>query len=166
MNKTDYNRFEISYLTDNIKFADSKAGVLIGMDGLLLRAAVDYFKSAGITIETLLVSSTSIGRLSVIFGSVFLISGIILSLAVVFPRRSSRTKQGFVFWESIAKYPSVDDYTNDVMNIAEDELDRSMAAQQYYVSMTATKKYRMLRRAFWASSFGALCIIITAFTLK
>ncbi len=166
MNKTDYNRFEIGYLTDNIKFADSKAGVLIGMDGLLLRAAVDYFKSAGITIETFFLSSTSIGRLSVIFGSAFLISGIILSLAVVFPRRAYRATKGFVFWESIAQYPSVDEYTDDVMNIAEDELDRRMAEQQYYVSITATTKYRMLRRAFWASSFGALCIIITAFTLK
>lgn len=166
MNKTDYNRFEISYLTDNIKFADSKAGVLIGMDGLLLRAAVDYFKSAGITIESLFASSTSVGRFSVIFGSVFLIVGIIMSLAVVFPRRGSGTRRGFVFWESIAEYPSVDEYTNDVMNISDDELDRKMAEQQYYVSKTATKKYRMLRRAFWASSCGAALIIITAFTLK
>ena len=166
MNKTDYNRFEISYLTDNIKFADSKAGVLIGMDGLLLRAAVDYFKAAGITVESLFASSTSVVRLSVILGSVFLIVGIIMSLAVVFPRRGSGARRGFVFWESIAEYSSVNEYTNDVMNIADDELDRRMAEQQYYVSKTATKKYRMLRRAFWASSFGAAFVIITAFTLK
>src|ERR1700741_2863450 len=143
MNRTDYNRFEVSYLTDNIKFADSKAGVLIGMDGLLLRAAVDYFKSAGIPIDSLLQSWASVGRFSVILGSLFLIFGIVLSLAVVFPRRGSGTKKGFVFWESIAKYPSADEYINDVMTIAEDELDRKMAEQQYYVSMTATRKYRM-----------------------
>lgn len=166
MNRTDYNRFEVSYLTDNIKFADSKAGVLIGMDGLLLRSAIDYFKSAGITTESLFETSTFVGRLSVILGSAFLILGIILSLAVVFPRRASGAKKGFVFWESIAKYPSVEAYTNDVMNVGEDELDRTMAEQQYYVSATATKKYRMLRRAFWASSLGALFIVITAFTLK
>jgi pycsar effector protein len=166
MNKTDYNRFEISYLTDNIKFADSKAGVLIGMDGLLLRAAIDYFKSAGITIETILVSSTSVGRFSVIFGSFFLIIGIILALAVVFPRRASGLRQGFVFWESIAKYLSAHDYIEDVMKVSEDELDRKMAEQQYYVSVTATQKYRMLRRAFWVSSLGAILIVITAFTMK
>lgn len=166
MNRTDYNRFEIPYLNDNIKFADSKAGVLIGMDGLLLRAAVDYFKSAGITFESLLGSSTSVGHFSVIFGSAFLIIGIILSLAVVFPRRGSGLKRGFVFWESIAAYPSADAYTKDVMGTAEDELDKKMAEQQYYVSLTATKKYNMLRRAFWASSLGAAFITITAFTLK
>jgi len=166
MNRTDYNRFEIGYLTDNIKFADSKAGVLIGMDGLLLRAAIDYIKSAGITFDSLLESATSVGRFSVILGSVFLIIGIVLSLAVVFPRRGSGARKGFVFWESIAKYPSADEYTKDVMNIADDELDRKMAEQQYFVSMTATKKYHMLRRAFWASSLGALFITITAFTLK
>ena len=52
------------------------------------------------------------------------------------------------------------------MNVTDDELDRKMAEQQYYVSMTATKKYKMLRRAFWASSLGALFITITAFMLK
>jgi Family of unknown function (DUF5706) len=166
MNRTDYNRFEISYLTDNIKFADSKAGVLIGMDGLLLRAAIDYFKSAGITIETIFAPTVSVGLLSVIFGSVFLIIGIILALAVVFPRRTSGLRQGFVYWESIAKYPSAHDYTDDVMKISEDDLDRQMAQQQYYISITATRKYRMLRRAFWVSSFGAVLIVITAFIMK
>jgi hypothetical protein len=166
MNRTDYNRFEISYLTDNIKFADSKAGVLIGMDGLLLRAAIDYFNAAGITIEKLFGSSLSVGFLSIIFGSVFLIIGIILALAVVFPRRTSGSRQGFVYWESIAKYPSADDYAGDVMKISEDELDRQMAEQQFYVSITASRKYRMLRRAFWVSSFGAVLVVITAFIMK
>jgi len=166
MNRTDYNRFEIGYLTDNIKFADSKAGVLIGMDGLLLRAGIDYFNSSGITLQTLFTSSRSVGRLSVIFGSVFLIIGIILALAVVFPRRATGLTQGFVFWESIAKYPSAHEYTEDVMKISEDELDRKMAEQQYYVSITATRKYRMLRRSFWVSSLGAVLIVITAFIMK
>ena len=166
MNRTDYNRFEIGYLTDNIKFADSKAGVLIGMDGLMLRAAIDFFKSAGIAFESLLESLTSVGHVSVILGSMFLIVGIILSLAVVFPRRGSGVQRGFVFWESIAKYPSASDYTQDVINITEEDLDRTMASQQYYVSMTATKKYAMLRRAFIVSSAGALFITIAAFTLK
>jgi len=143
MNRTDYNRFEISYLTDNIKFADSKAGVLIGMDGLLLRAAIDYFKSAGISIETLLASTVSVGLLSVIFGSVFLIIGIILALAVVFPRRTSGLKQGFVYWESIAKYPSAYDYTAHEIKTTEDEVDRQRAGQQYYDCRTAIRKYRM-----------------------
>jgi hypothetical protein len=166
MNRTDYNRFEISYLTDNIKFAESKAGVLIGMDGLLLRAGIDYFNSAGITIQTLFATSASVGHLSVILGSAFLIIGIILALAVVFPRRASGLRQGFIFWESIAKYPSAHDYTEDVMKISEDELDRKMAEQQFYVSITATKKYQMLRRAFWVSSIGAVLIVITGFVMK
>ncbi len=166
MNRTDYNRFEMGYLTDNIKFADSKAGVLIGMDGLLLRGAIEYYKSAGITFETLLESFTSVGRFSVIFGSAFLILGIVLSLAVVFPRRGSGSRKGLVFWENIAKYRSADDYMDDLMKVTDDELDRKMAEQQYYVSITATKKYHMLRRAFWASSAGAFLITVTAFTLK
>lgn len=166
MNRTDYNRFEIGYLTDNIKFADSKAGVLIGLDGLMLRAAIDFFKSAGVSFDSLLAASTSLGHLSVILGSAFLIAGIILSLAVVFPRRAVGVRQGFIFWESVAKYPSVAAYTQDVMNVTDEELDRKMAEQQYYVSMTATKKYAVLRRAFIVSSFGALCITVAAFTLK
>ena len=165
MNRTDYNRFELSYLTDNVKFADSKAGVLIGLDGLLLRAAIDYFKSAGIAFGSLLESLMS-SAFFLIFGSAFLILGIILALTVVFPRRASGAKRGLVFWENIAKYPSADEYTEEVMKVTEEELDRRMAEQQYYVSMTATKKYHMLRRAFWASSLGALFITITAFTMK
>jgi hypothetical protein len=166
MNKTDYNRFEISYLTDNIKFADSKAGVLIGLDGLMLRAAIDFFKSAALTFDSLLAAATSVGHLSVILGSVFLIAGIILSLAVVFPRRATGVQKGFIFWESVAKYPSAVAYTQDVMNVTDEELDRKMAEQQYYVSLTATKKYAMLRRAFIVSSIGALCVTVAAFTLK
>ena len=133
------------------------------MDGLLLKAAVEYFKSAGITFESLLESLTLSDRFFLILGSAFLIVGIILGLAVVFPRRGSGVRRGFVFWESIAQYPSADDYTKDLMNITEDELDRKMAEQQYYVSIAATKKYHMLRRAFWATSVGALFITITAF---
>ncbi len=166
MNRTDYSRLEITYLTDNIKFADSKAGILIGMDGLMLRGAIDYFKSAGITFESLLESLTFSGRFFFIFGAASLIIGIVLSIAVVFPRRGSGLKRGFIFWESIANYPSADEYTKDLMNVTENELDRKMAEQHYYVSITATKKYNMLRRAFWASSVGALCITITAFVMK
>jgi hypothetical protein len=166
MNKTDYNRFEITYLTDNIKFADQKAGLLIGLDGLLLKAAIEFFHSAGDELESLSGYSASIGHFSVLAGPGFLIVGIILSLAVVFPRRGSAAKKGFVFWESIVQYPSAGEYVQDVMNAADDELDRKMAEQQYYVSMTATKKYKMLRRAFWASSLGALFITVTAFMLK
>lgn len=166
MNRTDYNRFEITYLQDNVKFADSKAGVLIAIDGLLLRAAIDYFNAAGITFESLFESLTLSERFFLIFAAAFLIIGIILSVAVVFPRRGSGVKKGFVFWESIANYPSADEYTKDLMNITEDDLDRKMAEQQYYVSITATKKYNMLRRAFWASSIGALFLTITAFTVS
>ena len=101
MNKTDYNRFEMTYLTDNIKFADQKAGLLIGLDGLLLRAAVEFFHSAGVEIASLFESARSVGHLSVILGSIFLIVGIISALTVVFPRRSSVASKGLVFWESI-----------------------------------------------------------------
>lgn len=166
MNRTDYNRFEITYLTDNIKFADSKAGVLVAIDGLLLRAAIDYFNVTGITFESLLQSLTISERFSLIFGSACLIIGLVLSVAVVFPRRGSKAKRGFVFWESIARYPSANEYAKELMNITEDELDKKMAEQQYYVSLTATGKYKMLRWAFWASSVGALFITITAFTIK
>jgi hypothetical protein len=164
MNRTEYNRFEIGYLTDNIKFADSKAGVLIGVDGLLLRSAIDYFDSHGITIASLVESFSM--RLFPVLGAAFLIAGIVLSLAVVFPRRGAGAKKGFIFWENIAQYPSAREYTKDLMNTGEEELDKNMAEQHYYVSMTATKKYTLLRRAFWASSLGALCIVVTGFGLK
>ena len=78
MNKTDYNRFEITYLTDNIKFADQKAGLLIGVNGLLLRSAIDYFKADGITVDSLLYSLTRSERFFLIVGTVCLIIGIIL----------------------------------------------------------------------------------------
>jgi hypothetical protein len=52
------------------------------------------------------------------------------------------------------------------MTITDDDIDKKMAEQQYYIALTATKKYQMLRRAFWASSIGALFITITAFTLN
>jgi hypothetical protein len=166
MNKADYNRFEITYLTDNIKFADQKAGLLIAVDGLLVRAAVELFNSAGVRFESLFNFSLSIGHISVIVGTGSLIIGVILSLAVVFPRRAGAVKKGFVFWESIAQYPSASEYVQDVMIAADDELDRKMAEQQYFVSKTATRKYHMLRRAFWASCIGAAFITITAFTLN
>ena len=101
MNKTDYNRFEITYLTDNTKFADQKASLLIGLDGLLLKAVVEFFHSAGVRLESLFEYFRSIGHFSVIAGACFLIIGIIMSLAVVFPRRGSAVKKGFVFWGSI-----------------------------------------------------------------
>jgi hypothetical protein len=105
-------------------------------------------------------------RFFLIFGSVSLMIGIILAVAVVFPRRASGVKAGLVFWESIASYPSAEAYTNEVMTITDDDIDKKMAEQQYYIALTATKKYQMLRRAFWASSIGALFITITAFTLN
>ena len=132
MNRTDYNRFEISYLTDNIKFADSKAGVLIGMDGLLLRAGIDYFNSAGITPQTLFTSSASVGRLSVIFGSFFLIIGIILALAVVFPRRASGLRQGFVK----ASFSSLKSLKNPhlfLVSLGSPDRARALSAADYFV---------------------------------
>ena len=136
------------------------------MDALLLRAAVEFFNSAGVKFESLLASPVSIGRISVILGAASLIVGIILALAVVFPRRGSAARKGLVFWESIAQYPSAGEYVEDVMNMADDDLDRKMAEQQYFVSTTATRKYHMLRRSFWLSCVGAALITITAVTLK
>jgi hypothetical protein len=159
MNRTDYNRFEIGYLTDNIKFADSKAGVLIGIDGLLLRAAIEYLGPHGATMSSLIQSFP-------IVGSALLVVGIILALAVVFPRRGSGARRGFVFWENIAEYSSAGEYAEDLMTTGEEELDHKMAEQHYYVAQTATKKYNLLRRAFWASSLGALCTVIAAFAVR
>jgi hypothetical protein len=52
------------------------------------------------------------------------------------------------------------------MSVPDDEIAQQTAEQHYYLSLTATKKYRVLRRAFWASSIGALCLTITAFVLR
>ena len=104
MNKTDYNRFEVTYLTDNIKFADQKAGLLIGLDGLLLKAAIEFFHSAGVTLESFYAYSSSIGHFSVIVGAGFLIVGIILSLAVVSPAQGQRGEKGVCF---LGKYRPV-----------------------------------------------------------
>jgi len=166
MNKADYGRFETAYLAENVKFADSKAGVLIGVNGLLLRTTVEYLKSGGTSVVALLEPATLPQRVMLGLGSVFLLAGVILATSVVFPRRGSVGEKGFVYWESIAKYASAEEYTNAVMGTSEEDLDRIMAEQHYYISKAATRKYLMLRRAFWASSIGASVIVLTALTME
>lgn len=161
MNKADFNKQEMTYIQDSIKFADTKAGALLGMDGLITKLAFDEIRSESGTLYRIGDSLGLFNLTLLIVGVVFLLAGIVLAIFVVFPRSSSKLHKGFIFWENVAEYKSAKEYTNEFMNLPEDEIDRKIAEENYYLATTATRKYQVLRHGFWVSSIGVSLFLIS-----
>lgn len=149
-NKDDFVKHHHNYLNDYIKFADAKALGVITINGLVMKMVYDHLTNN--------INETKYFLL--LLGFILLIIGIVFSALVVFPRTSDKQEKGLIFWENVNSFVK-DEYVKEINNISEKELFDKMVEQNYFLAVTATKKYSVLRLAFLFSFLGYLLLVIT-----
>lgn len=149
MNKGDFAKHHNSYLNDYIKFADAKALVIITINGLVIRILFDYLTNNLVATKYFFT----------LISCVLLLSAIFFSVLVVYPRTSAKNSKGLIFWENVSSMDK-EEYLKEVKEIKEEDLLEKVIEQNYFLSKTATMKYKVLRIGFWFSGFGYVCLII------
>lgn len=141
------------HLNNSIRFADTKAGVLSGANGLVLTYLFDQL-------------STSSGVSKVIFGLGFvcLIVSIFFSLWVVYPRFMNSKEKGLVYWEHITNYKK-HEYVNAITQGDTSELLSNVVENNYTQAFILTKKFKKLEIGF-KLCLGGYLIIALGFLIK
>ncbi|WJN47512.1 DUF5706 domain-containing protein (plasmid) [Priestia aryabhattai] len=136
------------HLNNSIRFADTKAGVLSGANGLILTYVSDQLSDA-----------TSFSKIFLILGLVCLIVSILHSLWVVFPRFQNSKDKGLVYWEHVTNY-SEDEYANAIIHGDTSELLRNSVENNYTQAIILTKKFKKLETGFIFCIGGYLLIMV------
>ncbi|WP_411347098.1 Pycsar system effector family protein [Paenibacillus sp. WLX2291] len=147
MHRIEFSKHEMNYLSDYIKFADAKAGVIIGINALLIKEVFSKFQP-----KQLYTLQDFLGLL----GVMVLLIGICFLISVVLPRTNFKASKGIIFWDNIKKYDSPSDYISDIIALDELKLSEKLAEQNFYLAKTASRKYLFLVIGFWVSTVGAL----------
>lgn len=148
--KFNFMYHQNTYLNNSIRFADTKAGALVAVNGIVLKFIYDVFKDADLLYDQLF-----------FIGISMLILGIVFSVTVVYPKRLNRKSKGLFYWENIS-YMDKDEYVNTLVDIEPAELLKLAYENNYYQAKILTKKFNHLHYAF-VFSFVAYFIILVLF---
>lgn len=149
MEKVDFAKHHNSYLNEYIRFADAKALAIITINGLIIKILFNYLTNN--LVET--------KYFFTLISCVLLLIAIFFAALVVYPRTSAKNSKGIIFWENVS-LKDKEEYLRELKQIEEEDLLEKVIEQNYYLSVTATKKYSVLRKGFWFSGLGYFCLII------
>jgi hypothetical protein len=136
------------HLNNSLRFADTKAGALVTVNGLVLSYVTNLI-------------STSSGVSNWFFKAslLIIIVGILYSIAVVYPRSLNSKDKGLVYWEHITNYKK-DDYVKAIIDENVSELLRNSVENNYAQASILTSKFKKLEIGFKISIAGYLAIAI------
>lgn len=146
--KSTYANNQNVHLNNSIRFADTKAGVLVAVNGLLAKFSFDKVAEQPFIIQ-----------LGLALGFIFLIIGMALSLFVVFPRKKNSDAKGIVYWENIIQMGE-DEYVDTIEGMEPGEIREKTLRNNYIQSKILTEKFDLLRHAFTNSLIGYSIIIV------
>lgn len=152
--KKEFIYSQNSYLNNYIQFADTKSAVFITINGILIGFLYTQLKS--LLPLNLLESKQFTLTTSILL---LLVSYIFLFL-VIFPRRNYKNGNSIVFWEDVARHSDVTSYKLQVSGVELSEFEEIMIEQNYYLSKTATKKYKNLHLSFIFSISSYTLLVI------
>lgn len=125
-----------AHLNNSIRFADTKAGALVGMNGLVLTYVTNLISSA-----------TGYSDLCFKLSLLFLIASILYSFSVVYPRVLNSKAKGLVYWEHITNC-SKDEYVQVIVNGSTEAFLSSAVENNYAQAVILTKKFKKLSIGF------------------
>lgn len=138
-----------SHLNKYIGLADQKASLLLtgqlAFLGLSTTALTEVFSIDGSLFEVLAILTIASG-----------ISGILLSIGVIYPR-TPKAEKGFIFWGNIVEYDSPEAFQDGFHDLEAPERLDNLVTQNYYLADVASRKYCWLRWALRATVLMVLC---------
>lgn len=156
----DYHKHNSVYISDYIKFADTKAGVALTVTIIIFSFFIKKLQDKFTSISTL-------PEASIVF---LLISLIIIGIGIyylgstIWPRYSV-DKNFYHSWGGISAFQDSNEYKISLSLKFQDENTflADMASQNYDLAKICKTKYENLRKAFFSVSIGTLLAGITWF---
>jgi hypothetical protein len=153
-NRTEYAWKVHSYINDYIRFADTKAAVIIlfssGLVAGLFRAGV-HRKFVGCPATGLC------GLGGVACAAFFLLTlAVILSAWAIRPRLRTTQKTGFIFWDSIRNHGPVGTFIQEFDSKTDGQLRDHILHHVRDLSNVCHSKYFWVARSLWVAVIGAL----------
>lgn len=134
-----FTQLQNTYLNNSLRFADTKAGALVAVNGLIIKFVADYLPNwQGVEYW--------LGMTSIVL---FVVS-ICISLIVVYPRNINKKGKGFIYWGYIAK-DTLENYQNQIQNGPVSELLEESIRNNYQQAIVLDKKFQKLNLAFKVS---------------
>lgn len=154
--KFDYHKHNLIYISDYIKFADTKAGVALSLNLLLL----GFFgkEAKGNRYNNLSLSDVGL-YISLIL---LFISAFLFIWKILWPRYTTNT-DFYMSWGGIGSFSNSNDYIAKIESKDSETFIKDMAIQNYDISKVAVKKYFFLKCGFSCLSFGAVLGLISWF---
>lgn len=144
------------YISDYIKFADQKAAFVFTATTALLA----FLYQAGASRRWLRPPwAWTFGDGLAFLAMLGLGMAALVSVVVIVPRLSG-ARRGFVFWESVAEFPSGADYTDAVLTLTAGELSRAKLEHCWELAGVCRRKYRVLGIAIWIGAFAVYTSVV------
>lgn len=152
----EYHKHNLIYIGDYIKFADTKAGVALSLNIVLVGFL--GMESRDIGFKNMLLAD--VGKyLSLIL---LIVSAIFFIWKILWPRYSKDTSL-YMSWGGMGAFSSSNDYLNVISTKNVTEFINDMAVQNYDLAKVATKKYSYLKLGFSFLSAGAIIGLLSWF---
>lgn len=148
----EFSYHENIYLSDYIKTADTKASMVITLNGVVIGFVINKLRN----VLSVFFQNFWFNAMLVV-GGIALIFSYWFTLRLIFPNLSNKSGNGIIFWEDISKI-ELKDYYSKVKYYA-NILDE-MIKQNYYLAKTATRKYNLLKFSFIFSYIGYILILL------
>ncbi|RNF38874.1 Pycsar system effector family protein [Planococcus salinus] len=149
----DYHKHNLVYIGDYIKFADTKAGVAISANLILLGFFGNIVRENNYT-------ETSLSEFFLIIGVLFLALASFFFGIVVWPRYSIN-KEYCMSWAGITAFENDEEYTTLIHNQTNEEFLEGMAKQNRALANICVKKYKYLRTGLIIFMIGIIISLLS-----
>jgi hypothetical protein len=157
----DFHKYVMDYLQGTIRFADTKASLILAILGFMLPSFIGKWqqtfhlaKEAG----ACWIYFTLIGLTTLFYGIAF---G--LAIAVFKPRLPSKLNKGFIFFQDILGHGNASEYVEEAKKQSPDGLLDSVLYQNWVLSKILNAKFHYLSYAITCGvigvALGILCIL-------
>jgi len=153
--KYDYHKHNLVYISDYIKFADTKTGVALSLNLLLLGFLGAESKGRGIT-------NLSILDVGMYLSLIILLTSVFFFILILWPRFSKNTDL-YMSWGGIGSFSNSKDYIERLDSKSKEAFLKDLAIQNYELSKVAIKKYFYLKLGFTCLTVGAVMGLISWF---
>lgn len=137
-----------SYTNEYIRFADTKAELVIGWTSAIVGAllATDFEKHFALSIPGTICFA----------GFLLLLASFACGFWTVLPRLWTTQKLGFIFWDNIRAHKSKEAFVADLRQLSVDELNGHVIEHLHDLSLVCAAKLKWVKFSIWFAFTGSV----------
>lgn len=137
-----------TYTNEHIRFADTKAELVIGWTSAILGAllASDFERHF---------AATTVGALA-FAGFAFLVAAFVAAFLAVIPRQPWKSEPGLIYWREILAHKDKAAYVAAIKAMPSDALPTHVGTHLYALARVCDKKFRFVTASIILAMIGSL----------